>query len=161
MVPWPGNVVASQPPSRNDAHAIRRDIWQELPGDGWACDLVTPPPLPLSHRHVSSPWMASPLASSRLGEAQGMARKSIWRHTRWVDDLPKAGPRWETRQGTTVKELMPLHRHTTPDVAMPSQVVTKGRNRQCADRLVARTAEGAPGRLACLHAQERAVRCQH
>ena len=39
------------------------------------------------------------------------------------------------QQGATVKELMTLLGHTTPDMAMRYQVATKERDRQRADRL--------------------------
>jgi len=77
----------------------------------------------------------SPIASSVLCEAHDKGRRSIKRPTLWVHDLRKTGATMAAQQGATVKELMALLGHTTPDMAMRYQVATKERDRQRADRL--------------------------
>lgn len=77
----------------------------------------------------------SPLHTTVLAENHEKGLAAIGRSEVWVHDLRKTAATMAAQGGATVRELMVMLGHTTPDVALLYQVAQKERDRQRADRL--------------------------
>ena len=84
----------------------------------------------------------SPLHSSVLREAHLRGRDAIERPTLRVHDLRKTAATLAAQQGATVKEIMVMLGHTTPEVAMIYQAAGEQRMKDIASRM-----DGALGDL--------------